>query len=148
MQKRVPGVAWCRHSFILSFFRCVSSQFSASTDFASVDSTNCGLKIFKNKNFRKFQNKQNLNLPHSSNYLGCPGGSMVKNPPASTEDATDVVSISGLGRSPGVGGGNPLHYSCLENSMDHGAWWTPPRGRKESDRTEQLREGEKEQLFS
>ena len=32
-------------------------------------------------------------------------------------------SIPGLGGSPGVGKGNPLQYSCLENSMDRGAWW-------------------------
>ena len=31
---------------------------------------------------------------------------------------------SGLGRSPGEGNGNPLQYSCLENPMDRGAWWT------------------------
>ena len=34
----------------------------------------------------------------------------------------DMGSIPGLGRSPGVGNGNPLQYSCLENSMDRGAW--------------------------
>ena len=45
---------------------------------------------------------------------------MVKNLPASTKD---VGSIPGLGRSPGGGNGNPLQYSCLENSMDGGAWW-------------------------
>ena len=44
---------------------------------------------------------------------------MAKNPPA---DAGDAVSISGLGRSPGVGNGNPLQCSCLEDSMDRGAW--------------------------
>ena len=32
-------------------------------------------------------------------------------------------SIPGLGRSPGGGNGNPLHYSCLENPTDRGAWW-------------------------
>ena len=32
-------------------------------------------------------------------------------------------SIPGLGRSPGEGHGNPLQYSCLQNSMDEGAWW-------------------------
>ena len=32
-------------------------------------------------------------------------------------------SILGLGRTPGEGNGNPLQYSCLENSMDRGAWW-------------------------
>ena len=31
-------------------------------------------------------------------------------------------SIPGLGRSPGKGNGNPLHYSCLENPMDRGVW--------------------------
>ena len=34
----------------------------------------------------------------------------------------DLGSIPGLGRSPGAGNGNPLQYSCLENSMDRGAW--------------------------
>ena len=38
-------------------------------------------------------------------------------------DATDSGSIPGLGRSPGAGNGNPLQDSCLENSMDRGAWW-------------------------
>ena len=37
-------------------------------------------------------------------------------------DLGDVGSILGLGRSPGVGNGKPLQYSCLENSMDRGAW--------------------------
>ena len=47
---------------------------------------------------------------------------MVKNPPANAGDAGDVGSIPGLGRSSGEGNGNPLQYSCLENSMDRGAW--------------------------
>ena len=51
-------------------------------------------------------------------HLGFPRGSIVKNPPP-----RDVGSIPGLGRSPGEGNGNPLQYSCLENSMDRGAWW-------------------------
>ena len=38
-------------------------------------------------------------------------------------NAGDLGSISGSGRSPGGGHGNPLQYSCLENSMDRGAWW-------------------------
>ena len=36
--------------------------------------------------------------------------------------AGDPGSVSGLGRSPGEGNGNPLQYSCLKNSMDRGAW--------------------------
>ena len=37
-------------------------------------------------------------------------------------NAGDVGSIPGSGRSPGGGNGNPLHYSCLGNPMDRGAW--------------------------
>ena len=51
---------------------------------------------------------------------GFPGGSVVKNLPTS---AGNMGSVSGLGKSPGGGNGNPLQYSCLENSMDRGAWW-------------------------
>ena len=52
--------------------------------------------------------------------LGFLGGSMVKNLPA---NAGDMGLIPGLGRSPGGENGNPFQYSCLENSMDRGAWW-------------------------
>ena len=48
---------------------------------------------------------------------------MGKNPPANAGDSTDLGSIPGLGRPTGVGNGNPLQYSCLEKSMDRGAWW-------------------------
>ena len=54
---------------------------------------------------------------------------MVKNLPASAGDVRDMGSIPGSGRSPGRGHGNPLQYSCLENSM----------GVAESDMTEGLR---------
>ena len=47
---------------------------------------------------------------------------MVKNPLEHTGDARDMGSIPGSGRSPGTGHGNPLQYSCLENSLDRGAW--------------------------
>ena len=49
--------------------------------------------------------------------LGFPGGSDGK---ASAYNEGDLGSISGLGRSPGEGNGNPLQYSCLENPMDGG----------------------------
>ena len=45
---------------------------------------------------------------------------MVKNLPANAGDARDTGSIPGSGRSPGVGNGTPLQYSCLENSMGIG----------------------------
>ena len=44
---------------------------------------------------------------------------MVKNLPS---NARDAGSIPGSGRSPEIGNGNPPQYSCLENSMDRGAW--------------------------
>ena len=47
---------------------------------------------------------------------------MVKNVLEHTGDARDVGSIPGSGRSPGKGHGNPLQHSCLENSLDRGAW--------------------------
>ena len=52
--------------------------------------------------------------------MGCPGGSVVKNPPANVGDAH---FIPGLGRSPGDGNGNPLQYAYLGNPMERGALW-------------------------
>ena len=53
---------------------------------------------------------------------GFPGDAVVKNLPADGGDTRDTGSIPGSGRSPEVGNGNPLQYSCLKNSMDRGAW--------------------------
>ena len=52
--------------------------------------------------------------------LGFPGGSNGKE---SVCNAGAPGSIPGSGRSPGEGNGNPLYYSCLENSIERGAWW-------------------------
>ena len=60
---------------------------------------------------------------------GFPGGSEVK---VSACNVGDLVSIPGLGRSPGEGNGNALQYSCLENPMDGGAWWAIVHGVAES----------------
>ena len=48
---------------------------------------------------------------------------MVKNLPANAGDAREAGSIPGWGRSSGEGNGNPLRYSCLENSIDRGVLW-------------------------
>ena len=53
---------------------------------------------------------------------------MVKNMPANAEDIIEMGSIPGMGRFPGEGNGNPLQYSCLENPMDRGTWWTTVHG--------------------
>ena len=47
---------------------------------------------------------------------------MVKNPLAKAQDTRNAGSITGFGRSPGGGNGNPFHYSCLENSTARGPW--------------------------
>ena len=51
--------------------------------------------------------------------MGFLGRSVVENPPANEGDAG---SISGSGRAPGDGNGNPFQYSCLGNPIDRGAW--------------------------
>ena len=53
---------------------------------------------------------------------------VVKNPPANAGDTGDADWIPASGRSPGIGNGNPLQYSCLENPMDRGAWWATVHG--------------------
>ena len=63
--------------------------------------------------------------PPPRNVRGFPGGSDGKE---SVCNVRDLGSIPGLGRSPGGGHGNRLQYSCLENSMDRGAWWATVHG--------------------
>ena len=70
------------------------------------------LNKIRNKNFQKCR---------LSTKMGFPRGSEFK---ASACNAGDLGSNPGLGRSPGEGNGNPLQYSCLENPMDRGAWWS------------------------
>ena len=60
--------------------------------------------------------------------MGFPGGSVVKNLPANERDIRDMGSIPGPERSPR----NPLQCSCLENSLDRGAWWDTIHGAAKS----------------
>ena len=57
---------------------------------------------------------------------------MVKNLPANAGDAGDKGLIPGSGRSPGEENGNPLQYSCLENSVDRGNWQSTVHGAAKS----------------
>ena len=77
------------------------------------------------------QRKENK-LIHCT-HMGVPGGSAGKE---STCNAGNLGLIPGLGRSPREGHGNLLHYSCLENSMDRGAWQATVHGVTELDMTE------------
>ena len=63
---------------------------------------------------RDFWQIKHFDLPHDL---------VVKNLPANTGDTREVGSIHGSERSPGRGYGNPVQYSCLENSMGRGVWW-------------------------
>ena len=56
------------------------------------------------------------------------GHTLLQNPPAYAGGARDTGSVSGSGRSPGGGNGNPLQYSCLANPKDRGAWWATVHG--------------------
>ena len=60
--------------------------------------------------------------------MGFPGGSVVKNLPASAGDTREMGLVPGSGRPPGGGNGNLPQYSCLENSMHRGAWQAIVRG--------------------
>ena len=89
----------------------------------------------------KLNNNQTISCPVDKQMAPCQDpewvsqvAPVVKNPHANVGDIRDVASIPGLGRSPGGEQGNPLQYSCLENSMDRCSPW----GRKESDMTEWL----------
>ena len=76
-----------------------------------------------------------LLLIKSITVMGFPGGSNGKESACSVGD---LGSIPGLGRSPGGGNGNPLQYSCLENSMDRGVWRATVHKISELNTTEQL----------
>ena len=65
--------------------------------------------------------------------MGFPSGSESSE---SACNAGDLGLIPGSGRSPREGNGNPVQYSCLENCMDRGAWWTTVHEVKELDTTE------------
>ena len=60
--------------------------------------------------------------------LGFPGWVVVKNLPANAGDKKDPGVIAESERFPGIGNGNPFQYSCLENSIDRGVWWSSVHG--------------------
>ena len=75
------------------------------------------------KTVKSFMKKSERILKQDKSGEGLPGGTMVKNLPADVRDTRESGSISGSGRSPGEGNGNPLQYCCPENPRDTGAWW-------------------------
>ena len=84
------------------------------------------VEVFQNSNFCLKGQKLPVATMLSGVFLkGFPGGSLVKNLPAS---ARDLSLFPGLGKSLGEGNGNPLQYSCLGNPLERGAWWATVHG--------------------
>ena len=76
-----------------------------------------------------------------------PDGSVVKNLLANARNVRDTGLIPGSGRSLGERNGKPLHYSCLDNSMDRGVWQAMVHGvEKELDMTSQLNNNNSNEL--
>ena len=96
------------------------------------------MNIWLDFQFRLIMNEVAVNIQvHIFDDQSFPSSSVVKNLPANAEDAGDSSSITGSGRSPGGGNGNPLQCSCMGNPMDRGVRWvTVHGGHKESDMTE------------
>ena len=85
---------------------------------------------------RNYKSSSRSFFPPLADLSGFPGGIVVKNLPANAGDLRTTGSIPGSGRSPEGGNGNPLHYSCLENPMDRGAWQATVHRVSELDSTE------------
>ena len=99
---------------------------SLCTDLKSAHDISKFNTLWNNEQNILFYSHKNWNLKARMVYNILPypcisfDGSDVKESSCSAEDPG---LIPGLGRSPGEGNGNPLQYSCLENSKDRGAWW-------------------------
>ena len=117
-----PGV-WGPQSEFVKQATCISTYCIQGTEqalFKGLEHVKGGLEALRERT--------SINQQVRGKMLYFPGGALVKNPPPNAGDEGDSVSIPGLGRSLGEGNGNPLQYSCLENSMDRGAWQATVQG--------------------
>ena len=115
----------CVHSQLKPKNRCYGNKMQASPQLQSLKvisfQTHSGIRVYRTK-------CNHICSPHPvlpPNHLFIWASRVVlvvKNPPANAGNARDSGSIPGSGRSPGRGNGNPLQYSCLENSMGRGVW--------------------------
>ena len=100
----------------MMLWKCCTQYVSKFEKLSSGHRTGKGQFSFQSQSKAVPKNAQTTTQLHSSHT----GGSEVK---VSACNVRDLGSIPGSGRSPGKGNGNTLQYSCLENSMDRGAWW-------------------------
>ena len=113
-----------RHSLVQGIF--LTQRSSLQVDFLPLSHLGSHSKLdqfIQSKNCKCSKKKKLLPGPYTT--WGFPGSSVGKESACSSGD---LGSISGSGRSPGEGNGNPLQYSCLENPMDRGAWWATVHG--------------------
>ena len=117
---------WSSESIVLIFF-----IFSKAESCGGEKDTFNNLKGIYYIHFSRFRLwesiyiiRESIFIPHILSFLSFPGGSGVKNPPANT----DAGSTPESRRSPGIGNGNLLQYSCLKNPMDRGAWQATVHG--------------------
>ena len=90
----------------------------------SIESVQC-LSKFQRHFLRKYKNTPKIHMVLQKTLNSLPGSPSGKK---STWNAGNPSSIPGLGRFPGEENGNPLQYSCLENSMDSESWWATVHG--------------------
>ena len=128
------GPVWGPQSEFVKQATCISAYCIQGTEqalFKGLEHVKGGLEALREGT--------NINQQVRGKMLYFLGGAVVKNPPPNAGDEGDLVSVPGLGRSPGEGNGNPLQYSCLENSMDQRSLaGYSPGDHKESDTTERL----------
>ena len=111
LTEQLPSTAWKKREYII--FNPLHSQWISEVEELCLGETSGpGVGVSAATDL----------LVTRSRMQGFPGGAMVKNLPANAGDAWYASLILRLGRSPEVGNGNPLQYSCLENSMNRGTW--------------------------
>ena len=105
-----------------------NKQLQLKSEYVMQDFIFISRNIMENKNQREAEGESpgKLHLISFLRQIYVPQvAQLVKNPPANAEDA---CLNPGSGRSSAEGNGNPLQYSCLETSVDRGAWWATVYG--------------------